>query len=163
MADFKVDYSQLRRLERSLGKSEKKLNAGRKNLLKKIGSVVLGLARRYCPESPTKAQYASQNKSGKTNRKASSITTGSLRDSITTEVKKDYVSINVPSNSKGGKYAEKIHDEKDKTWWDVGIRTKQKGAKADEKYIYRAAEDGSKEIDALIDQVITEFTKGIGI
>ena len=161
MADFKIDASQLKRLDRSLSKANVSFKRGVKAFLKKVGVIVLGLARKYAPESPTLAQYASMNKSGKTKRKVS--TTGSLRDSIRTDLGADYVSINVPSNSRGGKYAEKIHDEKGKSWKKRGIRTREKGSKADEKYIYRAAEDSEKEMDALIDKTINDVINKIGL
>jgi hypothetical protein len=160
MADVTVDQKQLRRLELSLTKAGKSYDKGKKRLLHKIGAIVQGLARKYCPESPTKSMYARMNESGKTSR---SITTGSLRDSITTNQGKDFVSINVPSNSRGGEYAEKIHDKKGSEWHKRGPRTKQKGAKADDKFIFRAGKDSEKEIDGLIDQVINEMTKSIGV
>lgn len=163
MADFTIDTAQLRRLERSLSKAGVKYENGARLMLKRIGVLVQGLARKYCPESPTIGQYAKMNKSGKTKRKRSSITTGSLRDSITHEAKKDYVSINVPSNSRGGGYAEKIHDKKGKSWKKRGVRTKQKGPKADEKFIYRAFADSEKEIDGIVDGVIDDLTKAIGV
>ena len=163
MADVTVNAKQLLKLELSLVNAGKSYDKGKKKLLKKIGVIVQGLARKYCPESPTKSQYAAMNQSGTTERRSSSITTGSLRDSITHEVGKDFVSINVPSNSRGGKYAEKMHDQKGSAWLNRGPRTKQKGAKADEKFIFRAGKDSEKETDALIDQVLTEMIKGIGV
>ena len=161
--DFKIDASQLRKLNLSILVAGKDYKKSQKRLLKKIGGYVLGLAKKYCPESPTRSQYASMNKGGKTSRSATSITTGALRDSIRSDVGKDYVSINVPANSQGGPYAEKMHDEKRKTWRNRGLRTKEKGSKADEKFIYRAAEDSEKKIDELIDAVANEIIKGIGI
>jgi len=161
MADFTIDTTQLKRLQRSLGKSGPKFEKGSKLFLKKVGVLVQGLARKYSPESPTIGMYARQNKSGVTNRKRSSITTGSLRDSITSKVGKGFVSIFVPSNSRAGKYAEKVHSKTGINEW--GPRTKQKGSKAKEEYIYRAFADSTKEIDALLDDVIDKFTDGIGV
>lgn len=163
MASFKIDAGQLDRLANSFRRAGADLKRGEKRFLKKLGVIVQGLSRKYCPESPTKAMYARMNKSGKTKRKSSGITTGQLRDSIRHDVTKTEVSINVPANSRGGKYAKKIHDEKGQTWRNRGVRTREKGSKADEKFIYRAAKDSKKEIDGLIDQVIDEFTKEIGI
>ena len=163
MADFTIDTSQLKRLQRSLGKSGPKFDKGAKLFLKKVGVLVHGLARKYCPESPTLKQYADMNQDFVTMRDATSITSRSLRRSITMKATKDSVSIFVPSNSPGGKYAEKMHDEKGKTWLNRGVRTKQKGSKADDKFVYRAFDDSEKEIDALLDQVIDKFADGIGI
>ena len=64
----------------------------------------------------TKSEYTSTLKGGVTKRKASSFTSGSLKGSITMEVKKDRVEIGVPANSKAGDYAEKMHDEKGRSW-----------------------------------------------
>ena len=163
MADFTIDARQLKRLDKSLTKAGKDYKKGVKRFLKEIGVRVSALARKYCPESPQKKDYARMNKSGVTNRKSSGITTGSLRDSIQYDAKKDRVSINVPSNSKGGKYAEKMHDKKGSAWKNRGVRTQQKGSKADDKYIYRAFEDSEDKIDELIDKVINDMTKGIGV
>lgn len=159
--DIKIDARQLKRLQRSLSRAGVDYKKGTKRLLTKIGVAVQGLARAYCPESPTKSQYASMNKSGVTKRKSSSITTGSLRDSITVEAKPDQVSINVPSNSRGGGYGEKVHEKQGINEW--GVRTKQKGAKAKEKFIYRAYDDAGKDIDKFVDQTIAELTRNIGI
>lgn len=160
---FTVDSRQLKRLNKSLSKAGVKFEKGTTRLLKKIGVVVQGLAFKYSPESPSRAQYAAQNKSGVTRRSASSITSRSLRDSITMKAGKDSVSIFVPSNSRAGKYAEKIHDEKGSSWQKRGVRTRQKGSKSDDKYIYRAYDDSEKEQSALVDQVIKELINGIGV
>lgn len=156
-----IDTKELKRFEKSLSKAGVKYEKGTGLLFKKIGVIVQGLARKYCPESPTIGMYANMNKSGTTKRKRSGITTGSLRDSITMKAKKDSVSIFVPSNSPGGDYAERIHDKKDSEWRERGARTKQKGAKADSKFIYRAYADSEKEIDGLVDDVLDELIKGI--
>lgn len=163
MSDFKVDASQLKRLDRSLTKAGKDYKKGVKRFLKEIGHTISGLAKKYSPESPTMRDYKNMNQDGETTRANTSITSGSLRDSITYDTGKDFVSIGVPVNSRAGKYAERIHDGKGKTWHERGVRTKQKGSKADEKYITRAGDDSAKEIDALIDKVIKDLTNGIGI
>lgn len=163
MSDFTIDARQLKRLDKSLTKAGKDYKKGVKRFLKEIGIRIQGLARKYCPESPQKQDYARMNKSGRTNRKSSNITTGSLRDSITYETGKDKVSINVPANSRGGKYGEKIHDGKGSDWQKRGVRTQQKGVKADEKFIFRAFADSESKVDELIDKVISDMTKGIGV
>jgi len=163
MANFTIDTTALKRLDRSFTKAGKDFKKGRKKFLQKLGVVVQGLAKEYCPESPNIGDYARQNKSGVTKRRRDSITTGSLRDSITVEAKSDRVSISVPSNARGGKYAEKIHDKKGSEWQEVGVRTKMKGAKADEKFIFRAGKDSEKEQSAIVDAVLDKFINGIGV
>lgn len=159
MSDFTVDTRQLDRLKKSLTAADKSFAKGVKKLLVGIGVYVQGLAREYCPESPTLADYASMNKSGTSKRKH--LSTGSLRDSITMKAKKRSVSVFVPSNSRGGKYAEKIHDKKNVTWRKRGVRTKQKGPKADEKFIFRAYDDSQDKLDEQVDHVIDIMTKEI--
>jgi len=159
MSDVRIDARQLKSLNKRLGRAGVDFRKGTNKLLKVIGFEVHRLAQKYCPESPTISMYAKMNKSGKTRRRKS--TTGDLKRSIRFDVKKDSVSINVPANSNGGKYAEKIHDEKHKSWKKRGPRTREKGIKADEKYIYRAAEDRSKQIDKMIDQVANELIRRI--
>ena len=156
-----VNTSELKRLERSMKREGKDFGKASQRMLKKLGVWVHGKARELCPESPTVGQYAQMNKSGKTARNRTSITTGSLRDSITMEEGRLKVDIGVPGNSRGGKYAEKMHDEKGKTWDELGPRSKQKGAT--DKFIYKAADDSKKVQAELIDDVIEEFTRGIGI
>ena len=133
MSKTVVNEKQLLRLYAGLTAAGKSYDKGKKRLLKMIGVHVQGLARKYCPESPTLSMYAKMNQDGVTLRDKSSITTGSLRRSITHEVGDDFVSIHVPANSAGGKYAEKIHDKKGVDWHNRGPRTKQKGPKADEE------------------------------
>ena len=77
------------------------------------------------------------------------------------KVGEDFVSIFVPSNSPGGKYAEKIHDKKGVQWRNRGPRTKQKGADADDKFIFRAGKKVEPEIDALIDNVLDDMIRKI--
>jgi len=120
-----VNQKQLLRLELGLLKAGKSYDKGKKRLLKKIGVVVQGLARKYCPESMPKGMYVGTLKGGVTKRKNSSFTSGSLRRSITVDTGKDFVSINVPSNSPGGDYAEKMHDEKGKSWLNRGPEAKR--------------------------------------
>ena len=167
MSNFTVDTSALRRLDMSFIKAGKDFKKGRKKFLQKIGVLIQGMARKYCPESPTIGDYARQNKSGKTKRNRSGITTGSLRDSITVEAKDDYVSIHVPANSRGGKYGEKMHDKKGVAgrdgWKKRGVRTQQKGSKADEKFIFRAGKDTEREQDAIVDDLINKFINSIGV
>lgn len=154
-----VDTKELKRLERSMKRAGKDFEKGAQKALKKLGVWVQGRAKELSPESPTVGDFASMNKSGKTARNRSAISTGSLRDSITVEQGKLRVDIGIPKNSRGGKYGEKMHDERGKSWQNFGPRSKQKGAK--DKFIYRAGEDSKKVQAELIDDVIDEFTKGI--
>jgi hypothetical protein len=161
MADVKIDYHQLRGLMRRCDKAGVEFERAMPRVLKRFGVLVQGTARKFCPESPTIAMYARQNKSGKTKRRRSSITTGSLRDSITTKSDKVTTSIFVPRNSRGGKYAERIHDGKGTSWRKRGPRTVQKGADADDKFIYRAYEVRKKDLDDLMDQAINKILGGL--
>lgn len=160
-SDFTVDTSALKRLDRSFAKAGKDFGNGRKKFLKSIGVLIQGKARKYCPESPTLKQYADMNQDGVTLRDRSSITTGTLRRSISVESTDSYVSIHVPVNSGGGKYGEKVHEKQGIREW--GVRTKQKGPDARERFIYRAGEDTEKEQDAIVDRVVDKFANSIGV
>ena len=56
MPDFTIDASELKRLQKSLSKAGVEYKRGAKRLLKEVGNAVLGLARKYAPESPTKSR-----------------------------------------------------------------------------------------------------------
>ena len=160
-SSVKIDTKQLNRLAKSLKSAGVKYERGTTKLLKKIGALVQGVARSYSPESPTIAMYARANKSGVTKRKRSNITTGSLRDSIKMKATKEEASIFIASNSRAGKYAEKMHDQKGTAWRERGKRTEQKGSKADDKFIDRAYADNVRNIDELIDDVLDDFINAI--
>ena len=66
---------------------------------------------------------------------------GELRKSIAYEVIGDTASIFVASNSKAGKYAKKMHDERGKTWNNLGPGSEnliKKGQDVGDKFIERA-------------------------
>jgi hypothetical protein len=157
-----VDTSELKRLERSMKRAGKDFEKGANRMLKKLGVWVQGRAKDRCPESPTISQYKEMNQDGTTLRDRSSITTGSLRDSITMEQGKLQVHIGIPSNSRGGKYGRKIHDEKGKSWQNFGPQSKTKPDVSD-KFIFKAADDSKKVQGEMVDAVIDEFTRGIGL
>jgi hypothetical protein len=150
-----VDTRELVALERRLALAGKATNANKRKMLSTIGSIVGKMAIAMAPRSMTKAEYVSMLKGGKTKRSTSSFTSGSLKSSITTEVKKDSVEIGVPSNSKAGRYAEKIHDEKGKSWKKLGW---QNDGLATDKYIFKAEEKTKdqymKAVDGLVDKII---------
>lgn len=156
-----IDDRELRRLEQSMARSGTAFEKGAQRLLKKLGTWVFGRSKDLCPESPTLRGYARENKSGKTRRSDASVTSGSLRDSISYEESRLKVEIGIPVNAKGGPYAEKIHDERGKTWNNLGPRSKQKGAT--DKFIFKAYDDSKAKESELIDKVIKEFTDSIGI
>ena len=82
--------------------------------------------------------------------------TGALRQSIKTSSTIDQASIFVPSNSEGGSYAGKIHDERYRTWYNLGAKSKQKAGSypVGEKYIYRAVEDNEGEIFGQVEEAV---------
>lgn len=126
------------------------------------------------PRSPTAAQARAQRKAswvakhgdgkasirafnraqraGKGRRKAGSHSRhapGGLERSIEWEVRgKGFAmeaEIFVAANAEAGKYAKRIHDEKGKTWRKRGPGTVAKGARADDKFVSRAAEKAVRE------------------
>ena len=85
-------------------------------------------------------------RAGKAN--ALRLNPGGLGRSIMMEYGDDHVEVFVPSNSEGAGYAEKIHNEKGKTWKERGPGTQAKGPQADDKFIERARDAWSDEFMA---------------
>jgi len=156
MGAITIDDKALKRLERRMKRLAKKHPKKIAKMLKAVGSIVHGLAQEYSPMSMSKAQYTSTLKGGKTKRKT--FTRGSLKQSITAEYFPTKVEIGVPSNSKAGDYAEKMHDEKGSSWQKL---SKGKQPKSRDKYIYAAYEDSEKKIDAALDRLLDDFIDGL--
>lgn len=135
---MKVNASELRRLARSFGKAGKTYERVSERLLKEYGVRVHGKAQALAPEFSR-----------------------ALRDSITLESYSDHVEIGVPINSEAGSYAEKIHDERGKTWHNLGERSVQKGAT--DKFIFRAYDDIKRREKEMVDKIIEKTIKDIGI
>jgi hypothetical protein len=146
-----------------VGKNSEKNRVG---MFRHIGLIVLKLAKNYSPMSMSKTQYVSTlkgriGKGGKrlpkkTKRRV--FSRGSLKESIQMEFNSEQASIYVPSNSKAGKYAEKMHDEKGKTWRNLSIG---KQPQSTDKYIEKAAKDSEKEYMKAVDKYVTELIRGI--
>jgi len=120
--------------------------------LASIAILVQREAQKNAPRSPQRSQL---NRARKTKRKVtrnaratSRQAPGALANSIAREANSDYARVFVPSNSAAGKYAHKIHDEKNQPggWRYRGIGTRAKGARADEKFILRAIVDNEGNI-----------------
>lgn len=158
MSNLSVDTTQLDRFVKRMKKAGKKNPKNIKTMFKTIGAIVGKKARTYAPRSMTKSEYVSTLVGGVTERNTTSFTSGSLKNSITTDVFKDRVEISVPSNSAAGKYAEKMHDEKGKTWKRVGW---QNDSKATDKYITKAYEDSTKDIDRALDNLLDKLIRDI--
>ena len=153
-----VDTRELQKLMRRIARVSKHNPGKIKKMFKKIGAIVQGASKAYAPRSPTKAEYVSTLKGGRTRRATSSFTTGNLKKSITVDVKNDRVEIGVPANSPAGKYAEKMHDEKGKTWNKLG---KHNDGKATDKFIFKAYIDSEKEIESELGDLLDEIIKAI--
>lgn len=154
--EIKIDTRELVALERRLALAGKRNPSSIKKMLNIIGVIVKGTAVKYAPRSMTKSEYTSTLVNGKTKRKV--FTSGSLKSSITSEVFADRVEIGVPSNSKAGAYAEKIHDEKGKTWKNIGW---QNDSNATDKYIEKAEKDESAKYMKAVDDYVDKLIKGI--
>lgn len=126
----------------------------------RVGALVKDTAQQYAPISPSSSQLRGaqtgtkrQKAAGKKRRKASATSRakpGSLQASIRFQSDAGKADIYVPSNSPAGKYAEKMHNEKGKSWFRRGIGTQAKGAQADHKFIERAIRDNESRIDAIL-------------
>ena len=120
--------------------------------LTRIGQRVRDEAKRNAPRSPTMAQLSATLKRKK--RTARRTTPGGLEKSIEYEVQGDRCSVFVSRNSFAGKYAARIHDERNKTWWDRGPGTIAKGQQAREKFIERAITDNQDKFLSIIESEI---------
>ena len=119
-------------------------------------------ARKYCLRSPTQAQLNRLRKTTrKVKRKPSSHSRpkpGGLERSI--DFAADYLKMEgeifVAANSEGGSYAKKIHDERYKTWRNLGPGSiaKNKGGKVGEKFIERAIADNLRTYETFINAKI---------
>ena len=121
--------------------------------LKRCGQLAVREAKRNAPKSPTKTQFSATLKRKKrTSRRT--FTPGGLEKSIEYEVQGDRCSVFVSRNSFAGKYAARIHDERNKTWWDRGPGTIAKGQQAREKFIERAITDNQDKFLSIIESEI---------
>ena len=154
------DDARLRAAIRKLEALPAKAGRGMKTALQRIGLRVKGTAQAYCPESPTKGQYVRTLKTRKTKR--NDFNPGALRNSITSKLEDESVLIYVPSNSPGGKYAEKIHAERGKTWQHLGPGSKAKNVSGNvgDKFIENAGKDEQKNFEREIQGVIADLIRG---
>jgi hypothetical protein len=149
--EVSIDTRELVALERRLALAGKATPKNIRTMLKKIGVIVQGKAVAFAPRSMTKSEYIRTLKTGKTKR--SVFTSGSLKSSITTEVKKDSVEIGVPSNSKAGDYAEKVHQD-----WK---RTQHNPPPATDHFIFKAQEKSEKTYMRAVDDFVDKIIKAI--
>ena len=146
-----IQDRELRQLVRRLERAGKATDRNIKTVLTKIGTIVQGTAVKYAPRSMTKSEYVGTLVHGKTKRR--NFTSGQLKGSITSDVKRDRVEIGVPSNSKASDYAEKVHNE-----WKP---TPHNPAVARKKFIFEAEKDEKsrymREVEGLVDKLIREI------
>lgn len=90
----------------------------------------------YAPVSPDKAVLKAKGVS-----KAKYRPPKGLMDSISIAENHMGAMVFVPLNSKAGRYAKRIHDERYSTWFNRGPGTERKGEQAREKFIERAILD----------------------
>lgn len=165
--EISVDTSELKNLITKMKTAEVYAPARKKAILTAIGLIVNRTAWNYAPMSMSKDQYVATlkgrvGKDGKrlpkeTKRRV--FTRGSLKFSITNKVENDSVSIFVPSNSKAASYAEKMHDERGKTWDKLSTG---KQPLSQDKYIENAEKDTRevymKHVDQYVDHLISGLT-----
>lgn len=84
---------------------------------------------------------------------AVTLSPGGLERSIMMEFGDDHVDVFVASNAEAGSYAEKMHNEKGKTWRERGPGTQAKGPQADDKFIERARDAWQDEFLARMKKV----------
>lgn len=113
--------------------------------------------------SPTKAQYEATLKGGKSSR--TDFNPGGLERSIKAEHGKAsngvFASVFVATNAEGAKYAVKIHDERGKTWQNLGPGSikKSEGRHVADKYIERPRDENIDEYGRLIERRLAKHFK----
>lgn len=133
--------------------------------MRRIGQHAMRESKANAPRSPTVRQIsATLVRKRRTKRRA---VPGGLEKSITYSVEfggqgqqEIEAHIFVPKNSAAGAYANYIHNMKGKKWIKRGVGTVAKGARADEKFIYRAVHDNISQYGKMIRQVVAKATKG---
>jgi hypothetical protein len=83
---------------------------------------------------------------------------GGLEKSITSYVNGLEAIVFISANSHAGKYARKMHDERGKTWSNLGIGSKAKGARVSDKFIEHAIFDNEANFKKIFD---SELKKAI--
>ena len=104
------------------------------------------VAAAYAPRSPTMANHSAALKRKK--RTTAHRYPGSLEKSIECESSADRASVFVRQNAlcvsaTGYNYAKRIHDERGKSWRNLGAGSIAKGGKVGEKFIERAISDSA--------------------
>lgn len=130
MIDFKIDLRGVPALVNKLNWVDNAIEREKQKILRDIGLLVQRDARRNAP-----------------------FLNGDLERSIVFRTHRNDVEVLVPGNSAAGRYAERIHDFKGRTWNKRGVKTIAKGARADEKYISRAIDDDRVKINAMLDKL----------
>ncbi len=127
--------------------------------LTRCGRIIQREAKANAPRSPTMKILSATLKRKK--RTARRTFPGGLEKSIQYEIKDGgkTLSVFVASNSFAGKYAKRIHDEKGRTWHKRGAGTIAKGARADDKFIYRAIRDNAANLTKIITDEIKKAVK----
>ena len=145
-----------------------KIQQAQKRLLeptmRRIGLHAMREAKGNAPRSPTVRQIsATLVRKRRTKRRS---VAGGLEKSITHTVEfggqgqhELEAHIFVPKNSAAGAYANYIHNMKGKKWFKRGVGTVAKGARADEKFIYRAVHDNLREYSRMIATVVEKATQ----
>ena len=126
-----------------------------------IGLSVSGTARDNAPRSMTTGQYKRTLKTAMGRRDSVFHgQPGGLERSIEYRVHgSEWVDILVPINSRAGKYASIIHDEKGSVWEIRGDGTVAKGGQADDLFIERAIEAHQDETKRRIEHALGEVIK----
>lgn len=124
LRDFDIDdngtlHDALAGMDRALAGLPK----DRKMMFERIGLSVESPAKKDAPISPTKSEYLSTLKGGKTKR--TDFAPGATTAAITSDGTKDRARIYIPSNSAAGQYANFTHNATYKL--GVGSRNKKAG------------------------------------
>lgn len=167
----------------SLKLTAQQIGANQYRMLYRMGTLVRDTAREYAPISPDmgtlkawrhaqegagkKPRTPAQEAADKGRRKANATSRakpGGLERAVSMKATKDDAEIFVATNSEAGKYAWRIHEEKGKAWKHRGPGTVLKGAKADDKFIWRAMVDNEAKLETIardqVEKAIEQANRG---
>jgi len=158
---YDADFSDFDDLGKEMKKWPAKWEKREKQALHEVGALVVRGAKKRSPISPTKSQYVSTLKGGKTKRSAGSFTPNTLTNSIMHKVGRGYVRIFVALNKGAGEYAERMHNGN----YGLGVGSKAKrkklGARVGKEFIPRGFNAEKKNVIKVIELAIDRFRKDI--
>ena len=171
-----IEVKGLDELAIGLGHMPKQVHDAVQKGLFNAAKIIKDEAVNNTPRSPTRQDYVRERQAvasakGKwfkprpNTRKATAFSRqnpGGLRRSITAQVwESNEASIFVAANAEGGAYAERIHDERGKSWHNLGPGSRAlagKGFEVGDKFIERAVRNNEGLVERKVQEQLSKVT-----